>query len=212
MKTTINEKEVRLYGRKELSKEFTRIASGYISEGYLINYSAASSGSQGEEMKIDLSNDGGKTVLRVWMDKGSEKVGSEWYQKADVIKITVEKFEDAENKTTLWYGRGEKVLEKTYYHIARRDRDEIYCEEKSEYLQIAEKQEARWRASRIEREYVEVSESYKKIALKSVKKIKGYKSTLLVDIEKIFRQKNKYSNGFSVKLKNGKSCYLSLKK
>lgn len=215
MKTTINEKEIRLYGRKELSAEFTNVVTGYLQNGFVINYSRAARGSQGEEMKIDLTNDNGKTVYRVWMDTDRESLdkSEKWYRSVGYIRITVERYDDVEDVDTLWFGRGERVYEKRYYEIDERPR-KVYCETKEEYLEISAKQDARWQAQRgSDIDYYcntkELDEKYKKLALKSVKKIKGYKSTLLLDVTRVDR---KFNGGYIVHLKEGKTCYLSLKK
>lgn len=211
MKTTINGKEIKLFGRQELSAEFTKIVQEYLSKGFVINYSEASRGSQGEEMKLDLSNDGGKTVYRVWMDKEREAVNNDW-NRIDTMVIFIEKFENAYNTSTLWAGKGETVFEKKFYRIDEGySNSAVYCENKEDYNLFYAKREQRWEDKRgtefdrYGRNKKELAAKYNQIAIKSVRKMKGWKSALLKDIKRVDRR---FGYGYEVIFNNGKSCYI----
>ena len=210
MKTTINGKEIKLFGRKELSAEFTKIVQEYLAKGFVINYSEASSGHQGEEMKLDLSNDGGKIVYRVWMDKEYEV--EKTLQRIDTMVIFIEKFEDAYNASTLWAGKGETVFEKKFYRIDEGySKFAVYCENKEDYNLFYAKREQRWENKRgteldsYGRNKKELAAKYNQIAIKSVRKMKGWKSALLKDIKRVDRR---IGYGYEVIFNNGKSCFI----
>lgn len=211
MKTTINGKEIKLFGRQELSAEFTKIVQEYLAKGFVINYSEASSGHQGEEMKLDLSNDGGKTVYRVWMDKEREAVNNDW-NRIDVMVIFIEKFENAYNASTLWAGKGETVFEKKFYRIDEGySKFAVYCENKEDYNLFYAKRKQRYEdksgteLDRYGRNRKELAAKYNQIAIKSVRKMKGWKSALLKDIKRVDRR---FGYGYEVIFNNGKSCYI----
>ena len=210
MKTTINGKEIKLFGRKELSEEFTKIVQDYLAKGFMINYSEASSGSQGEEMKIDLSNDGGKTVYRIWMDKSYESLEKSW-QRIDTMEILVEKFENAYNASTLWAGKGETVFEKKFYRIDEGfSRKAVYCENKEDYDLFNAKRKQRWedkRGTDLDRynDYIDLSEKYNRLAIRCVRKIKGWKSAQLKDVTKVQRR---IGYGYEIRFNTGKCCVI----
>ena len=213
MKTTINRKEIKLFGRQELSAEFTKIIQEYLLKGFMINYSEASRGSQGEEMKLDLSNDGGKTVYRIWMDKDYAQMDVEkTWGRIDTMEIIVEKFENAYNTSTLWAGKGETVFEKKFYRIDEGySRNAVYCENKEDYNLFYAEREQRWENKRgtefdrYGRNKKELAAKYNQIAIKSVRKMKGWKSALLKDIKRVDRR---FGYGYEVIFNNGKSCLI----
>ena len=73
MKTTINGREIKLFGRQEISKVFTQKVSEYSVSGFYFNLSENTRGHQGEELAAYLTKDGGKTIYfifcgqRVWL-------------------------------------------------------------------------------------------------------------------------------------------------
>lgn len=178
MKTTINGKEIKLYGDKELSEIITNKVTEYLANGFLIWYTHCS-GSQGEEMKVDLSNDNGNTVYRIWMEKiySCSRLG-------DGISIFIEKYTNAKNKRTLWRNKGETVFEKSFVCINDSFCKDIYCDaENKTYFENKIR-------DRFDSKYffngrnINVS---KKVLLRCVKAQKGYKSVKEKDIVSIIR-------------------------
>lgn len=186
MKTTIKGKEINLFNMIGISGVYTEIIANYLSRGYIF-YVGAGRGSQGEEAKVVLTNDSGKSALVIYIDKKSS-----WYENNGTISIFVKKFENVKQDSTLWLQKGELIYEKTFWKITRNGK-EVYCELESDFNLIKEIQDKRFHLecewSRKEIKEIK-SETYKKLALKLLKKEKGYKSKTLKDISKIERVKN----------------------
>lgn len=214
MKTLINGKEIELFGRQELSAEFTKVVSDYLAKGFIFNYSEASSGSQGEKMKIDLSNDGGKTVYRIWMTCEYEKIDPERWENVDVISIIVKKYDG--KKSTFWFSEGEIISEKKFYKISlySSDASSVYCQSKEEYFEIRNLRNKRWENHRGTEfdEYnneKELPEKYFKLVIKCARKLKGWKSVQLKDVKKVYR---KIGYGYEIVFNNGKWCSVKVVK
>lgn len=213
MKTTINGKEIKLYGRNELSVEFTNVVQEYMANGFIFNYSEASSGSQGEVMKTDLSNDGGKTVYRIWMVTDYERIDEERYISVDTLSIIVKKYDG--KCSTFWFSDGELISERKLYKVSNRGcrYNAVYCESKDEYMEFQNKRDERWaerKHSNIDRynDNKELPQKYYKLAINCTKKLKGYKSLQLKDIRKV----NRTRYGYDVFFNGGKICALRLTK
>lgn len=182
MKTTINGKEIKLYDDNDINAIYTNLVSEYISKGFVINFRIVR-GSQGEESKIDLTNDNGKTIYRIW-------ILTEYFDVSDrKLMIVIEKFSNCEASDTLWFGRGEKIFERIFYFITRRRSRNIYVKSKDNFEIIREIQK-----SREDLEYkescrlIELSDSCKKIALKIIRKKKGYKTVKIDDLNSVSRR------------------------
>ena len=212
MKTTINGKEIKLFGRKELSEEFTKIVQEYLANGYLINYSKASSGSQGEEMKIDLSNDNGKTVYRVWMCEDRESIDEDerwYYDRVSTMNIFIKRYDDCKNESTLWMSKGELVFEKKFYAINDRAYNfKVFCEKKEDCKSIMQITRERWE-NHSEHRYIDLSEKYNRLAIRCVRKIKGWKSAQLKDVKKVQRR---IGYGYEIRFNTGKCCVIKTAK
>ena len=204
MKTFIGGMEIKLYGRKELSQVFTNVVQYYLNSGFMI-WMSGCTGSQGEEMKIDLSNDNGKTVYRVWMDKGS-LYGSEIQEKynsyrIDTVEIFVKKYEIKHKNQTLWMKEGTQVECYTYYLID--ERKEVYVSNLSDYVELLGIQNIRrdvYYSTYYSSKERKLPSSSFKAALKVAKKEKGYKSIQLKDITEVTRDyRGYYTISFSNK-------------
>lgn len=186
MKTTIKGKEINLFNMTGVSAFYTEMIEDYLSNGYIF-YVGAGRGNQGEEAKVVLTNDSGKSALVIYVDKTYS-----YYNDNGTIKIIVETFENVHPGDTLWLQEGKVINEKTFWKISRNSK-EIYCESESDFNLIKEIQDKRFH-SKCEwsrKKFKEIkSETYKKLALKLLKKEKGYKSKTLKDISKIERIEN----------------------
>ena len=181
MKTIINGKEIKLYGDKELSEIFTQKVNEYLAKGFLVWYSHCS-GCQGEEMKVDLSNDNGNTVYRIWMEKRytCSILGCN-------ISIFIKKYTNAKNKRTLWKNDGETVFEKSFVGVGERCGKNVYCDTEN-CADFENKKRERFESKRISNaRNINVS---KKVLLKCVKAQKGYKTVKEKDIASIIRYMN----------------------
>lgn len=213
MKTSIGGKEIKLYGKEELSQVFTNIVQSYLNSGFMI-WMSGCTGSQGEEMKIDLSNDNGKTVYRVWMDK-STLYGSEIREKyhvydIDTVQIFVKKYDIKYAGQTLWMKEGTQVECYTYYLID--ERKSVYVSNLNDFVELSGIQNIRrdiYYSTYYSKKERKLSNSSFKAAFKIARKEKGYKSILLKDITEVTRDDRGYytisfSNRHSLSVKIAK--------
>lgn len=212
MKTFVGGKEIKLYGKKELSQVFTNIVQSYLDSGFMI-WMSGCSGSQGEIMKVDLSNDNGKTVYRVWM-KDDRLYGDDIEKKfhsydVDVMKIFVKKYDIEYTCQTLWMKEGEEVECYTYYKID--DYKDIYVFDECDYVDLIwihnERQRVRWE---LRKDWVSISGIPSKILLSVVRKQKGYKSVTAKDIQSVERRINK--GFYKINIANRSSLLLKIVK
>jgi len=180
MKTTINGKEVKLFTRNDISVILTKIVNEYLSKGFVFAIDDKLRGSQGEEVKIDLTNDGGKTIHRVWLTSDFIDISNR------VLIISVKKYlEDA-----CWFSKGELVYQRKFYSINERiDEKGVFVEFESDYKSIRKIQYERAR-NKYDYDFImiKLSESCKSVALKIIRKRKGYKTVKLDDIENIYHR------------------------
>lgn len=182
METTVNGKEIKLFGTADISLMFTTIIQDYLNLGFIFNYAESARGTQGEDMKADLTKDGGKTVYRVYVNKHYEGWGD------TCVYIIVEKFTDCDGTSTLWQGKGEKISEKKLWQICDKRWNNVYVESKEDFEAIKQVQRNRSN-ERYEIERCKTSATLpataNKIGLILVRRIKGYKGTTLKQITKV---------------------------
>lgn len=210
MKTFVGGKEIKLYGRTELSQVFTNLVQSYLNSGFMI-WMSGCSGSQGEKMKIDLSNDNGKTVYRIWMDE-EHLYGREAEEKfhsygVDTMKIFVKKYDITYNNQTLWMSEGEEVESYTYYRID--DRKDIYVFNSDDYIELNGIKTLRrdiYYSMYYSKKERKLSDSSFRAAWNVAKKEKGYKSILLKDITEVTR----YAKGYTISFSNKPSLSVNI--
>ena len=210
MKTTINGKEIKLYGKKELSQVFTNLVQSYLNSGFMI-WMSGCSGSQGEKMKIDLSNDNGKTVYRIWMDE-EHLYGRDVEEKfhsygVDTMKIFVKKYKITYNNQTLWMSEGEEVESYTYYRID--ERKDIYVFNSDDYIELNGIRILRrniYYSMYYSKKERKLSDSSFRAAWNVAKKKKGYKSVSLKDITEVTR----YAKGYTISFSNKPSLSVNI--
>ena len=198
MKTFVGGMEIKLYGKKELSQIFTNVVQSYLNSGFMIWLSGCT-GSQGEEMKIDLSNDNGKTIYRVWMDKSS-LYGSEISEKykvyrIDTVEIFVKKYDIKYTGQTLWMKEGTQVECYTYYLID--ERKNVYVSNLNDFVELSGIQNIRrdvYYSMYYSKKERKLPNSSFKAAFKVARKEKGYKSIQLKDITAVTRDNRGYYN------------------
>lgn len=210
MKTFVGGKEIKLYGKKELSQVFTNLVQSYLNSGFMI-WMSGCSGSQGEKMKIDLSNDNGKTVYRIWMDE-EHLYGRDVEEKfhsygVDTMKIFVKKYNITHNNQTLWMSEGEEVESYTYYRID--ERKGIYVFNSDDYIELNGIQNLRkaiYYSMYYSKKERKLSDSSFRAAWNVAKKEKGYKSILLKDITEVTR----YAKGYTICFNNKPSLSVNI--
>lgn len=183
MKTVIGGIEVKLLGKKELSEKLTEMVQYFLDKGYIFTY--VDGGSQGEKTKVDLSNDGGKTVVRIWMDEDYEYI--EKYRGVYVMRIFAKKYENVGTHTTLWMDKGELIFKSDFYCID--DDRKIYTESILGLKNVLELRKNRWSGPFHSYNYSgrKVSHNCFKAALPLINKQKGYKTVRLSDIAGIIK-------------------------
>ena len=186
MKTTINGKEIKILGRQEIGMAFTQKVNEYLSRGFIFNWARSSGGTQGEEMKACLTNDGGKTVYIIFLE---DAFGG--FENPDKMIIQVKKYENADDSSTLWLNQGEFVEHIIFYTLETTGKcfKSRWVESLEDYELIKAIQNKRYA---IHRECdIVFSDKYKKLAWKIIRKKSGYKSTPLKDVIKVIRKKHK---------------------
>ena len=88
MNTTVNGKEIKVFGRNDISVIFTQKVNEMLAQGYMFYFDR---GTQGEEGKVCLTNDGGKTVYVFYVHTSYETIDEKLWH-VDTILITAEKF------------------------------------------------------------------------------------------------------------------------
>ena len=190
MKTTINGKEIKLFGKLEIGMYFTSIVQDYLSKGFVFAFGRFCGGTQGEDLRADLTKDN-KTIYRIWVDE--EYVHDEMLFSNYTLKVEIEKYENVSENSTLWYGHGEKIFEKIFYAIAdyHSGHKMIYVENKEDALKFGELQrnraQIRWE---MKKDYLPISIP-SKLLLNVIRKQKGYKSVQLKDIAQVQRRVNR---------------------
>ena len=112
----------------EIEKLYSEKVAALISAGYSISIEHTH-GSQSYEMSsISLTNNNGKTVIRVALI--TETVN---WQK-EKLKLVTLGFKDADNGRTLWNHKGDVIEEITFYDINREKK--VYCDNEEEFNKI----------------------------------------------------------------------------
>ena len=191
MKTTINGKEIKLFGMAEISAIYTQTIQSYLAQGFVFAVGEFCRGSQGETAKVDLTNDGGKTVYRVWL-YGSYHSDIAHLRSCDTLSLVVKKYENVHENSTIWYSEGEVVSQKTFYSINERGSRKVYVETEEEFDIINNvRNERSHRRYEMKRDYVTLDNVSKKVVFNLARKQKGYKSILLKDIQSVERRVGK---------------------
>lgn len=208
MKTTINEKEIKLVSRNDVSVILSQKVAEMLSNGFIFYFYG---GSQGEEGKVCLTNDDGKTVYVFWVHKEYESLSEKGWDRAEVLYITAKKYTDVYPGKTLWFNDGEKFFEQKWFKLD--SKEERYVENLNDWRILydirSERRNLHYEMSD-SHNTIKLSEKFHKIALKVIKNKKGYKSVSLKDIDHVCRRigygyifcftRNSRKVNFSVKL------------
>lgn len=190
MNTMVNGKEIKVFGRNDISVVFTQKVNEMLNQGFVFWFE---SGTQGEEGKVCLTNDGGKTVYVFYVHKEYESLNGSW-SRDRVIYITGEKFIKKYPDETLWLGKGEKLYEVKWFCID--EEKDVYVETIEEFKEIKKISDVRrnlhWEMMNKRNEGIEVNENAYKIAVSILNKRNGYKSLKVRHITKIMRRNGKY--------------------
>lgn len=191
MKTIVNGKEIKLFGRNEIGMAFTEKVNEYLMKGFIFYLGEEGRGHQGEETKVCLTNDGGKTVYVIFLDKVYNRMDL-----PNTMELFVKKYE--RTGRTFWMKEGEEIFRKVFYEISSRRRNDVYVENEEDSKAITKISDERLNAKYSNKNAFEkLPATANKIAFRILKKMKGYKSVPLKNIEYVVHEIGK---GYAVKL------------
>lgn len=100
--------------RQDITKRFTEIVNEYLAKG--MTFSVSMSGSQGEQMKVDLTD--GKYTYRIRLESFTDF--TDW---SHGLEIFVERFDEVVicSMSTLWNGKGDQLLHEKFYKTSDRE-------------------------------------------------------------------------------------------
>lgn len=163
----------------------TPLVQEYLKNGYTLYIGDNSSGSQGEYFSIYLTNDNGKTVLKIY---GKRK----WHDNHDAeLHVITEKFTNNNQLGTLWNGRGDVLSDNIWYMHEGTKGQVLYLKNYKEYKRIQELKLKRMESRKKTPRLVTTSDKAKMVAFKLLTKKKGLKQIRLNDIDKIVREKSR---------------------
>lgn len=189
MKTTINGKEIKLVTRNDISNIVSQKVAEMLAQGFNLYFY---SGSQGEEGKVCLTNDGGKTVYIFWVHKEYEKCESlseNLWDRSEVMYITGKKYSNVYHGKTLWFNEGELFFEQKWFKLDSKEEryvenlndwrilDDIHSDRRHLHYEMSDRCGT-----------VKLPAKLHKVALKVIKNKKGYKSVSLKDIDHVARK------------------------
>ena len=210
MKTTINGKEIKLLMRNDISTIVSQKVAEMLGQGFNLYFN---SGSQGEEGKVCLTNDNGKTVYVFWIHKEYESLSENRWDRSNVMYITGKKYSNVYQGKTLWFNEGELFFEQKWFQIE--SQDERYVEDVEDWRIIYKiRSDRRHLHYEMEENYnvVKLPVKMNKIALKVIKNKKGYKSVSLKDINYITRRIGSHYTFYFTKESGKMDCTVTLKK
>lgn len=177
--------------KNDLAKMLTKKVNEYLTSDY---YYALSNGTQGETLKVDITN--GKETIRFRLSSFYES----WNSGLDLV---VEKFNKA-NGNTLWNGKGEILESKRFYCVSNGmyDMNAWFVSDKNEFDKIKNIQNSRFNCIQYMDNRI-VNDKYKKIAIKFINRQPRCKTKKYSDITYISKRDHRYL----VHLNNG-NCYV----
>ena len=209
MKTTVNGKEIKLVTRNDISSIVSQKVAELLAQGFNFYFY---SGSQGEEGKVCLTPDEGKTVYIFWIHKEYEQVSDSDWGRCNAMYITGKKYSDVYQGKTLWFKEGELFFERKWFELDSKEEryvenlkdwkilDDIHYDRRHIYYEMSNN-----------RNTIKLSAKVHKIALKVIKNKKGYKSVSLKDIESVTRRIGSHYT-FNFTKESGKmACTATLK-
>jgi hypothetical protein len=183
--TKINGNEIKIFKREYLEELFTEKVKEFLMQGYRFY---CNNGTHGEEMKASLTKDG-KTVYVIFINKENYNLNN-WWKYTNELTLKINKYENVTRGDTLWLNKGETVFVCDLYQIGN-DRDEVYVGNVEDFNFWYNFHWGR-RENRAMWDNMILSDNFKSIALKIVKKRKGHKSAKLSDIKSVEKEKNRF--------------------
>lgn len=173
-----------IYKKQDIDRIFTEKVSELIAQGFQINPATMGS-SQGEIAHVDLCK--GNEILRVRLERNSS-----WGDAPDYLSLTVGRCaEPLRNDSfnaheTIWNNDLEILSEIKFASATLSIYDTPVYLDMASGAEAAEKRRRHWEARRISTQH-ELPDASKSIALRWLKKQKGFKTCRLSEIESVVR-------------------------
>lgn len=182
----------------DIEKLYSEKVAEYINKGYSISVEHSKGSQTNEISTICLTNDNGKTVLRV----GLIRACKDW--RKEELKLVVLKYENVGYRT-LWISEGEVLEERTFIEVEDK---KTYCESEEDFKAILSKRKERSRKYYDDDEVEVTSPKIQDMIWRIVRKKDGYKGIPKKRIQKIIKVKN----GYLVRVENKYSVRINLVK
>lgn len=196
MKTMVNGRTVELKVMDDVRRACTDMVAKYLMRGYTFNL-VTESGTQGEIAKYDLTNNGGKTVIRIMIVEDRENFGDRFYESVDTLVIRVKEYEDLRSSRhdTLWNSKGNLIEEKVFYYVTEKFSNNILLTDDYDLIKAIFNLRQNRLSSKPLRNSVPSEEvtsaNMIKVAYRACRKIPGFKSVKVSEIEKVVRTWNR---------------------
>ena len=176
--------------RNYIEKLYSEKVAEYIVKGYVISIEHTHGSQTNEVCTICLTNDSGKSILRIGLIRACEN----W--RKEELKLVILKYENVRPSDILWISKGEVLFSRTFIEVDREKK--VYCESEEDFDKILSlRRERSINLYELENRAVEVtSEKIKDLVWKIARKYEGYKSVQRNKITKITKDKNGYFVSF----------------
>lgn len=174
-----------------IEKLYSEKVAEYIMKGYVISIEHTHGSQTNEVSTICLTNDSGKSILRVGLIRACE----DW--RKEELKLVILKYENVKPRDVLWISKGEVLFLRTFIEVDREKK--VYCESEEDFDKILSLRRERSKNREYEwfdREEEITSEKIKDLVWKIARKYEGYKSVQRNKITKITKDKNGYFVSF----------------
>lgn len=187
MKAIVNGKEIKVLSKNDVGAEFTKKVVELLQQGFIYNYAEGSRVSQDEELKAHLSNDGGKTVYKIYLDRKSL---DHW---KDGVFLYVKKYVLKYADQTIWNSNGEVVFEKIFYCINDKyHEDAIFVDDEKIFEEICQMQKERLKSRSEYGNDKKLPETANRVAYTILKKRNGFKTMKRNEVEFVGKRDGKF--------------------
>ena len=188
--------ENRIFKRVDIDRAFTEVINKYFVNGY-VAHTATMGGTQGEVGKIDVTNDGGKTVYRIMLYKDYAKKlnDDDKYGHERAMIVEVRKYVRGVDfhHDTIWNDRGEGI---EYYEWYEVDDEKVFTNNRNFLREIKAKRFGRYR--RWYRDFNDIANRALNNAtitdklMTYINNTKGFKAVKKRDIKNVWRDGKRY--------------------
>ena len=189
MNTIINGKSINIIDKNEIGMKFTELVNSYINKGLTFDMNH-NHGTQGELASVVLTD--GIYCWKIYIISESKFLNDFW-SRYSTFEIKVKKYEKSER--TLWLSEGEEIYTKIYYQLLNSENKFIAdLDEFNAYVKMHDdRRDMHRKVSCLRQDAMRIMPTTThKIAVKMLKKVRGYKSVSVNEIKSV--QKDVVSN------------------